>query len=250
VRTTDDSDRNGLEGLPDAYADWRASTLGRVTDALEQDLILDLIGPPAGRRILDVGCGDGVLAVELASRGATVTGIDASPEMIVAARRRASRKKQNIEFVVAEAGALPFGAESFDAVVAVAVLCFVERPSTSLRDMGRVLRPGGRLVIGELGKWNSWAATRRIKAWLGSPLWRRARFRTASDLYRLAQATGFVDASVTGAIYYPPHGTAARLLGPMDRKVARLTTLGAAFLALSATKPTSEIGVELETPPN
>jgi ubiquinone/menaquinone biosynthesis C-methylase UbiE len=237
VRTTDDSGRSALESLPAAYADWRSSTLGRVTDALEQDLILDLVGPPAGRRILDVGCGDGVLAVELASRGAIVTGIDASPDMIAAARKRASREKQDIDFVVAEAGALPFDADSFDAVVAVAVLCFVERPSTSLGDMNRVLRPGGRLVIGELGKWSSWAAKRRIKAWLGSPLWRQARFRTASDLYRLAHATGFVDASVTGAIYYPPNGTAARLLGPMDRKVARLTTLGAAFLALSATKP-------------
>ena len=249
MRTTDDSGRNGLETLPAAYADWRSSTLGRVTDVLEQDLILDLIGPPAGRRILDVGCGDGILAVELASRRAIVTGIDASPEMIAAARRRASREKQHNDFVVAEAGALPFDAESFDAVVAVAVLCFVEHPGTSLRDMGRVLRPGGRLVIGELGKWSSWAATRRFKGWLGSQLWRRAHFRTASDLYRLAQATGFVDASVTGAIYYPPVGLAARLLGPMDFKVARLTTLGAAFLALSATKPTSEIGVELETPP-
>ena len=119
MRTTDDSGGNGVETLPAAYAAWRSSTLGRVTDALEQNLILDLIGPPAGRRILDVGCGDGILAVELASRGATVTGIDASPDMIAAARGRASREKQDIDFVVAEAGALAFDAESAFAIMAI-----------------------------------------------------------------------------------------------------------------------------------
>lgn len=45
--------------LPIAYARWRDSRLGRITDSLKQDLILRLIGPVAGLRVLDVGCGDG-----------------------------------------------------------------------------------------------------------------------------------------------------------------------------------------------
>ncbi|MDJ0947337.1 MAG: hypothetical protein QNJ94_00300 [Alphaproteobacteria bacterium] len=53
--------------------------------------------------------------------------------------------------------------------------------------MARVLRPGGRFVIGKLHKWSSWAAQRRLRAWLGSALWRRGRFRTAGELGRLAQ---------------------------------------------------------------
>jgi len=56
--------------LADAYADWRASTLGRITDALERDVLLELIRPSPRLLILDVGCGDGAFAVDLAARGA------------------------------------------------------------------------------------------------------------------------------------------------------------------------------------
>jgi 2-polyprenyl-3-methyl-5-hydroxy-6-metoxy-1,4-benzoquinol methylase len=68
---------DALQALPPAYADWRRSALGRITDALEERLLLDRIGPARGLRILDVGCGDGVLATRLAQAGARVTGIDA-----------------------------------------------------------------------------------------------------------------------------------------------------------------------------
>ena len=141
-----------LESLPAAYAPWRASRLGQVTDALEQDLILKLIGPPAGLGILDVGCGNGVLAVELAGPAAHVTGVDPSPEMIAAARRRAERQRREVSFEIGKAATSPFEADTFDAVLAVTVLCFVEDTSGALREMVRVLKPGGRLIVGELGR--------------------------------------------------------------------------------------------------
>lgn len=235
-----ESSSDGLKGLPAAYAAWRASELGQVTDALEQDLILDLLGPPAGLRILDVGCGDGVLALELAAKDASVVGIDASPEMIAVARDRAARTGKQARFEVTGAENLPFASGTFDVAVAVTVLCFAESAGAILREMARVLRPGGRLIIGELGRWSTWASVRRIKGWLGSPIWRQARFLTGSDLRRLALDAGFVDVSVKGAVFYPPIRLAARLLGPIDREVRAFTTAGAAFLALKAAKPRGE----------
>jgi 2-polyprenyl-3-methyl-5-hydroxy-6-metoxy-1,4-benzoquinol methylase len=102
-RATRESESNGVEHLQAAYAAWRASTLGRVTDTLEQDLILDLIRPTSGLRILEFGCGDGELAVELAARGASVVGIDASPQAVAAARDRAVRegREGEVRFEVA-----------------------------------------------------------------------------------------------------------------------------------------------------
>lgn len=229
--------RQGLAELPAAYRAWRTSILGRVTDALEQDLILDLIGPPAGLRILDVGCGDGALAVELSKRGASVTGVDASAQMIEAARERARRHGVEITFNVAAVQSLPFPSEAFDRVVAATVLCFVEDAGAALREMARVLRPGGRLIIGELGRWSVWAAMRRLRGWFGSRIWRRARIRTGAELRALAHNANLADVNVEGAIYYPPSGIAARLLAPIDHKLGRFTTFGAAFLVLAAVKP-------------
>ncbi|MCB2126196.1 MAG: class I SAM-dependent methyltransferase [Albidovulum sp.] len=226
-----------LEGLPDAYADWRRSALGRITDALEERLLIDRIGPTRGLRILDVGCGDGVLATRLARSGARVTGIDASADMIAAARRRAKAAGVEIDLVEGDARGLPFPAGYFDCVVSVATLCFVDDPRPTIRDMVRVLKPGGRLILGELGRWNLWAAQRRVKGWLGSKLWRAARFRSRGDLLALADQARLRDSTVTGAVFYPPLGIAAQLMAGFDHKIGTLTTIGAAFLVLSATSP-------------
>jgi len=225
---------------PDAYARWRASQIGAITERLERRLILGLIGNVSGRSVLDVGCGDGDFAVELTKRGATVTGIDASLEMILAARRRALQHGADIVFEVATADHLPFPAEQFDVVTAITILCFVEDTAAVFREIARVLRPGGRVVIGELGKWSPWAAGRRFRAWLGSPLWRQGRFRTAHELRDLAEQAGLVVETVRGAIYYPRWAPAARWLSPFDELWSRFTTLGAGFVALSANKTCTE----------
>lgn len=222
---------------PEVYGRWRASSVGAVTEMLQWRLILELLEDVRGRTILDVGCGDGALALELHKRGAIVTGIDMSEAMIEAARAAASQQDADVDFVVAPAEATPFPPERFDIVVAVTTLCFVDDAAPVFAEIARVLRPGGRLVIGELGKWNSWAAARRIRAWLGSPLWRLGRFRTASELQALARQAGLVPGPVSGAIYYPRWAPAARRLARWDAHLGRVTTLGAAFLAVAARKP-------------
>jgi ubiquinone biosynthesis O-methyltransferase len=224
---------------PDAYARWRASEIGVITERLERRLILELVGDVGGCRVLDVGCGDGEFALELAKRGAIVVGIDASPEMVNAAKSRPKPQDTDISFQVAMAEHVPFPAGQFDVVTAITTLCFVDNAAPVFQEIARVLRPGGRLVIGELGKWSMWAAGRRIRAWLGSRLWRRGRFRTANELRHLAEQAGLVVKTARGAIYYPRWGIAARVLSSLDPVLSRLTTVGAGFVALSALKPTS-----------
>jgi 2-polyprenyl-3-methyl-5-hydroxy-6-metoxy-1,4-benzoquinol methylase len=93
------------------------------------------------------------------------------------------------------------------------------------------------MVIGELGRWNLWAAKRRSKGWFGSATWRAAKFRTAHELERLVRSAGLDVTGTRGAIFYPPYGSAAALLAPCDPWLGRRTTMGAAFLAIAAKKP-------------
>ncbi|MBX3246080.1 MAG: hypothetical protein KF901_02735 [Myxococcales bacterium] len=94
-----------------------------------------------------------------------------------------------------------------------------------------------RAVIGELGRHNLWAASRRVRGWLGSPTWRAAHFWTRGELrQQLSEAALDVD-DVRGAIHYPPSARAARLLAPVDPWLSRAHAPGAAFLAVSAIKP-------------
>lgn len=227
-----------LAELPEAYRHWRASRLGRITDALEEDLILELMGPPERQCVLDVGCGDGVLAAALARRGAFVTGVDADLHMLAAARKRANTEALQMTLIEGDARALPFPEAAFDAVVAVTVLCFLHDAERAVMEMVRVLKPGGCLVIGELGRWNLWAAKRRIKGWFGSASWRAAEFRTAGELTELMMGAGLIVTDMRGAIYYPPCEPCASMLAPIDPWLGRRTTLGAAFVAIAGRKPT------------
>jgi ubiquinone/menaquinone biosynthesis C-methylase UbiE len=116
---------------------------------------LDLLSPLAGRaprRVLDVGCGTGFLALRFAELGHTVTGIDLSPQMIDRARLKAERARQQIDFRVGDAAALDCVDETYDLVVARHVIWNLPDPERGIAEWLRVLRPGGRLVLIE-GKW-------------------------------------------------------------------------------------------------
>lgn len=224
---------------PHTYRRWRESELGQLTEEIEDSLLFDLIGDPEAQDVLDVGCGEGALSLELWQQGAKVIGIDPAEEMITAARKRAESAGAEIRFLRAQAEDMPFKEAQFDRVVAKTILCFVEDPTDVFAEMARVLRPGGCLVIGELGKWSPWALQRFIRGKFGSPLWRHGHFWTATDLRRLATTAGLSVREVRGAVYYPRLGLAARLFRPFDARLGRITTIGAAFIAMAAAKPSS-----------
>ncbi len=230
------SNRAGEVG-PDIYAEWRASTLGAITESLEHELVLDLAGSLFGKSVLDVGCGDGALAAEFHRRGASfVVGCDPDPDMIAKATARTIAERDGMSYLLSRAEHLPFRDRSFDVVTAVTVLCFVEQRSRAVEEMARVLKPGGRLVIGGLGRWSTWAASRRIRAWLGNEFWRHARFTTAHELRTAAIVAGFHVDRLRGSVYYPYCHLAARAMKPLDPLLGGVTTFGAAFIAMQATK--------------
>ena len=120
--------------------------------------VVELLGPQAGEHILDVGCGDGALTGQLAAMGARVTGVDASPAMVAAARKRAEAGG----FAVKECAAEKLGYDGeFDGVFSNAALHWIPeaRQAAALTGIFRALRPGGRFVA-EMGGHGNIAAIR------------------------------------------------------------------------------------------
>ena len=178
-----------------------------------------------------------------------MTGVDASEAMVAAAKARASRTNAVAQFKQARADTLPFPDETFDTVIAVTVFCFIDDAEKAMREMARVLRPGGRLVLGELGRNNLWAFLRRIRGWFGSATWRAARFRTPGELSALAERAGLSEIKISGAIFYPPIGIAALLMGRLDRCIGSVTSVGAAFVSLVARKSASPASQTIRNDP-
>lgn len=103
----------------------------------------------AGDTILDVACGTGSVAVELVRRyGCTVIGVDQSAEMLAAGRGRvaAAGLAEGITLLHARAEALPFAAASFDGLTFTYLLRYVDDPAATLRELARVVRPGGHIA--------------------------------------------------------------------------------------------------------
>lgn len=130
---------------------------------------------------LEIGVGSGRFAAPLGVQ----VGIDPSPAMLAIARSR------GIEAVEGTAEHLPFGDEMFDHALVVTTLCFVESPRRMLDEAGRVLKPGGRLVIGFIDR-DSALGRRYEDGRDASVFYRNARFHTAADVQKLLTDADFI----------------------------------------------------------
>lgn len=161
--------------------------------------VLEWLNPQPGERILDLGCGDGQLTERIADARAHVTGVDASPMMVAAARAR------GITAEVGSAESLPFADRSFDAVSSNAALHWVRDQDAMMIEVRRVLRPAGRFVA-EMGGHGNIAAIRvafaAVLARLGhASLGERGNYYPAPEAYRRRLAShGF---TVARLIHFP-----------------------------------------------
>lgn len=110
------------------------------------------IQPLAGLRILDIGCGAGLLTEPLARMGATVTGIDAAAAALAVARTHAAAQELVIDYRHAQAEDLSAAGATFDVVCALELIEHVADPAQLVADAARLVRPGGMLIFATLNR--------------------------------------------------------------------------------------------------
>ncbi len=179
-----------FDSKADTYDSWYMTPLGSYEDELENALIFKHTGNVQGKTVLDVGCGTGLYSIRLSEGGADVTAVDISSKMIDIARHKAQDRGQYIWYDQADMARLPYENRTFDMVVSVTALEFATDPLLALMEMARVLRPGGKLIVGVLNSDSPWADTRREHAKREESIYGSLRFFSSSDLRSLIHRTG------------------------------------------------------------
>lgn len=178
------------------YDSWLDSPEGRICFPAEL-AALRRLAPWVLRPALEVGVGTGAFAEALG----IPYGIDPAPGMLRLARRR------GIRVAAAVGESLPLRAACLGTVYLIFTLCFVEDPRQVLREIKRVLRPGGSLLLGIIPRESPWGRHYRALGASGHPFYRWARFLSVEETRSLIQSEGFTLAAAASTLHQQPGET-------------------------------------------
>jgi SAM-dependent methyltransferase len=135
-------------------ATWNDGNYDRFARRMESSAVefYERLGVAPGTTLLDVACGAGQLAIVAAQRGAKVTGVDIAPASIQAARARAAAEGLDAHFDEGDAEDLPYADATFDVVTSLYGAMFAPRPERVAAELVRVVKPGGRIAMGNWTK--------------------------------------------------------------------------------------------------
>lgn len=157
----------------DDFSDWYERERGRGYHRMLDDLEIGICAPLAtGRRVLEAGCGTGLILGRLAQHADTAWGVDLSPGMVRLAKQR------GLNVVLGSVTDLPFADESFDLVCSFKVLAHVPNIGRALAEIARVTKPGGQMVLEFYNPWSLRYVAKRLAG--PQPI---SEGRTEADVY-------------------------------------------------------------------
>ncbi len=205
---------NPMDTLAEEYDQWFDTSEGKELFELELTCVRNVLGAKNGRW-LEVGVGTGRFAAVLAIQ----EGIDPSDAALTIARPRGIEVWQGV------AEKLPYSDSSFDGVLLVTTLCFVDDSAAAMREIHRVLKPKGRLVIGMIPADSPWGTLYAEKGRQGHPFYAAAHFHTVQEVIGLAGESGLEFTDASSCLTEPP---SAR----QSKRIARGIVPSAGFVCL------------------
>jgi ubiquinone/menaquinone biosynthesis C-methylase UbiE len=210
---------------PEVYDRWFTTPIGSLVRKYEAELMLDLLKPKQGEIILDAGCGTGIFTTDILSSGSQVIGLDISLPMLIQAKKKL--KEYPFWIILADMLNLPFPGSSFDKVVSVTALEFVEDAKGAIGELFRITKRGGGIVVATLNSLSPWASRRKAEANERHTIFEKAIFRSPQELLSLASVEGVAKT----AIHFQKEDEPERAIG-IEREGQRKNLNTGAFVAV------------------
>jgi ubiquinone/menaquinone biosynthesis C-methylase UbiE len=164
------------------YDDWYQNPKNRFVAELEDELVLRLLEPVRGERVLDIGCGTGRHLLMFSELGLDITGLDASPHMLGIAQRKLGHRVELHEGLAED---LPFEDNSFDIATLITTLEFVDDAQKALQEACRVAE--NRILLGVLNRYAIKGIERRLRGIFSKSIYNRARFFSVWEVKQYVQ---------------------------------------------------------------
>ena len=183
-----------FDDWPEAYDRWFTTPIGSLVKKYEANLLLDLLSPGPGELILDAGCGTGIFTLDILSHGSQVVGLDISLPMLMRAREKLGGYP--FQMVLGDLLKLPFQENIFDKVLSVTALEFIEDVKGVVKELFRVTKKRGCVVVATLNSLSPWASRRKAEAKRKHTLFEKAVFRSPDELRSLTPLEGVVRTAI------------------------------------------------------
>jgi 2-polyprenyl-3-methyl-5-hydroxy-6-metoxy-1,4-benzoquinol methylase len=169
----------------DNYDSWYNTKKGNIVDEIETKTAFELFQPSTKEKILDVGCGTGNFSIKLAGKGCRVTGVDVAEPMLEKARLKASARGFDILFYRQDIIDLKFEDDFFDGVISMAAVEFVPDIKRAYQEMKRVVKPGGKILIGTINRDSTWGELYREQSRSETSVFHHAILRIPEELEKI-----------------------------------------------------------------
>lgn len=196
-----------LDDLAEKYADWYQTARGNYVGENEYNCLAAHIGDCSGKKIIEVGCGTGFFLRKFAERAEETVGFDLTSGMLEAGQKIAEEKGLKINFIQGDIlEGVPLSDNYFDVVYSNSMIEFFKNEKDqkkAMAEMWRLLKPGGKFVIGVLNKESTWAYKRTAETLEKDSIFSEGHFYTWNEFKELMHDFGQV--KIESTLFVPPY---------------------------------------------